>query len=729
MRDGSADSEEDSKDWQSASAPASRAGSVSRRKPYEQDGRPRKRPQPGVHKSPSFAMTPLTANSKTGSPQLRPLSDSGAPSPSALVDALGQSFANGHRQPSAPWSLSDAARADLSAFASVATPPLSPGSLERRGMPTSVPPSALQGVANGYPTPLMSMASFGLDLGQPRQAEAHNWPTSGAAPTTLPKISRLLPCEGPTHGGIEVTILGENFQRDQVVVFGDTPAVPTHFWSETTLICLLPPSPNPGPVVVGIKGVPLTGEDGTGLQLFTYRDDTDRSLLELALQVVGLKMTGKIEDAANVARRIVGSSAGNSPQSSRHSSPGDPVLMAAMDAAGRFPSPASTTRPSASRGSSYDSSFAAELFQHAGETRSFEAIVLKFLLLLDLDMSLVYGSGSGRGNTRSPLSFRNRRGHTLLHLATMLGFHRLAQFLIVRGIDINARDRSGFTALHFAALHGRVAITRMLLDAGAIMFARNVAGKTAPEIAHERDDVDVYEVFSARQARGVRWQRHSSPNLTRLASLQADESKETSEESDWESDSVVEDADYSGADYSEDFSDDLSVSEESSDEEGSSDEEQPLPRRASTTSVPEASPQATSSRSSLPRSLNKEQEGWSMRPDWANFGSKTPSSPPPKYTPSAEMDEVVRQAEEKKVARQTDEKRVFVSARSHRDSKASLRRKLARRAGCSPEDIPEDMLESYMTSSVRYQGFSHDKMLIFFWIPILIREFPHSPGV
>ena len=100
-----------------------------------------------------------------------------------------------------------------------------------------------------------------------------------------------------------MTVLGENFVRDLICVFGDSPAMTTHFWSSNTLICILPPSANPGPVVVGIKGLPLSVEEGNSLQLFTYKDDSDRSLLELALQVVGLKMTGRLEDAKNVARR------------------------------------------------------------------------------------------------------------------------------------------------------------------------------------------------------------------------------------------------------------------------------------------------------------------------------------------------------------------------------------------------------------------------------------------
>lgn len=126
---------------------------------------------------------------------------------------------------------------------------------------------------------------------------------------------------------------------------------------------------------------------------------------------------------------------------------------------------------------------------------NFEAIVIRFLTLLDLDPSQIPGSAPSLPLTESPISHSNAQRHNLLHLATVLGFHRLAQFLIARGIDVNSPDRNGYTPLHFAALYGRVAITRQLLDAGAASYSRNRAGKTAHEIARDRDDVDVEELF------------------------------------------------------------------------------------------------------------------------------------------------------------------------------------------------------------------------------------------
>lgn len=106
---------------------------------------------------------------------------------------------------------------------------------------------------------------------------------SSHGPTPGPQIHRLIPASGPTHGGIEVTILGANFLPTHRCVFGDTVATSTQMWAENTLVCLLPPSACPGPVVVSFEGIPLAvgggaSGDGRNLQLFNYLDNSDRAL-------------------------------------------------------------------------------------------------------------------------------------------------------------------------------------------------------------------------------------------------------------------------------------------------------------------------------------------------------------------------------------------------------------------------------------------------------------------
>ena len=98
-----------------------------------------------------------------------------------------------------------------------------------------------------------------------------------------PTIHRLIPSSGPTHGGIEVTILGVNFHPNVRLecVFGGTRAVMTQRWSDNALVCVLPPRVEAGVVRVWFDGFEEAGEeDGMGkmTSLFTYSDESDRAL-------------------------------------------------------------------------------------------------------------------------------------------------------------------------------------------------------------------------------------------------------------------------------------------------------------------------------------------------------------------------------------------------------------------------------------------------------------------
>ncbi|KAI8140818.1 hypothetical protein BJV82DRAFT_519531 [Fennellomyces sp. T-0311] len=98
-----------------------------------------------------------------------------------------------------------------------------------------------------------------------------------------PRVDRLVPNNGPVYGGCEITILGANFRTGLTCLFGDRPAI-TLCWSPSTLVCVLPASTHPGPVVVSFKEHPLV-VDGNDITLFTYYDTSDHALMELALQV------------------------------------------------------------------------------------------------------------------------------------------------------------------------------------------------------------------------------------------------------------------------------------------------------------------------------------------------------------------------------------------------------------------------------------------------------------
>ncbi|KAH9942518.1 uncharacterized protein BXZ73DRAFT_88063 [Epithele typhae] len=263
----------------------------------------------------------------------------------------------------------------------------------------------------------------------------------------LPRIHRLIPAAGPTFGGIEVTVLGANFHSSMPLncVFGSTASTSTQRWSDNTLVCILPPSVVAGQVHVWFEGLPKE-EDGTPACLFTYTDETDRALMELALQVVGLKMTGKIEDARNIAMRIVGNTGGPDPNASM---------------------------PTESAGGAMQLS-ARLLLGRAGESRDFEKTLLDFLALLDVPV--------GPDTNSSVLSKQTPSGQSLLHLAVLAKFPTLTRFLLSRHIDIDARDNNGCTALFLAALTSSAECAHVLVEAGAAMDVVNAAGKTPAEV-------------------------------------------------------------------------------------------------------------------------------------------------------------------------------------------------------------------------------------------------------
>lgn len=274
---------------------------------------------------------------------------------------------------------------------------------------------------------------------------------SSQAYAQVPMISRMVPSEGPLQGGVEVTMLGSGFRPGMTAMFGDHPAVPTHCWSATTLVCVLPPATNAGPVPVTFKEYPYH----TGAKLFTYIDQTDRALYELALQVIGLKTTGRLETARDVAMRIC-----------------------------------SSKMPSESADVNFNSIPISQLrialaLPQTGDC-SPEDLVLQCLRYSDTIKS----------DRPIRLSLRSLSGHTMLHLGSIQGYSRLVRDLLDRGANVNIRDRASLTPLHTAALHGRRDIAEQLITVGhASITSCTSLGKTAYDLASFLDDPDLLEIL------------------------------------------------------------------------------------------------------------------------------------------------------------------------------------------------------------------------------------------
>lgn len=103
-------------------------------------------------------------------------------------------------------------------------------------------------------------------------------------PDPYPKILRVVPSAGPTTGGVDVTILGENFWPEMMtnaaVFFGVNAADNIQFWGNSAMTCRLPPSNVPGVVQVQLLGIviPDNVQSNTSAPLFTYTDEREKDL-------------------------------------------------------------------------------------------------------------------------------------------------------------------------------------------------------------------------------------------------------------------------------------------------------------------------------------------------------------------------------------------------------------------------------------------------------------------
>ena len=306
-------------------------------------------------------------------------------------------------------------------------------------------------------------------------------------PTRTPTIHKLIPSEGTKAGGIEVTCLGSGFCQGLEVMFGDSLATTTTYWGETSLVCLLPPALRAGTVPVTFKHhyqqhqmhgqrYPMPKNQ----VYFKYIDDDEQEILRHALALVHQKMTGRIEDAGEIARRIInnhptgpGTWGGNLP-------PGNDQQrqMSALQACLAGP-------------------------------LDLEAGLLRCLDLMDLDDSPF----------QAQLNSRRANGQSILHLGASLGFHRLVAGLLARGANPDLRDKNGMSPMHMAALNGHPQIVRRLRVAGGDPFLRSLRGFTPADMATSQGVYDAVKDFHhirsrSAGARSVSNQSRSSSSVS-----------------------------------------------------------------------------------------------------------------------------------------------------------------------------------------------------------------------
>lgn len=283
--------------------------------------------------------------------------------------------------------------------------------------------------------------------------------TSNNNDDKIPTIQRVIPSKGPINGGIEVTLLGANFKQGLVVKFGNNVALSSQCWSESTILTYLPPATVAGQVFVTITENEIDlDNDENAIQLilpqqrsiFTYVDETDRQLIELALQIVGLKMNGKLEDAKNIAKRIVDDDTKNSPSPN-----------------------------------SNNNNYSTNLNNINTNTSSFSPIT-------DSDEDLIIKVIKRLNKTTSNLNMCDPQGRTLLHLASLKGYIHLVTVLVKSGCNIDYKDTFGYTALHFAAIAGNYKILQLLIVCQAKINTMNCNNLTPKDLylINHRDNIN-----------------------------------------------------------------------------------------------------------------------------------------------------------------------------------------------------------------------------------------------
>lgn len=255
----------------------------------------------------------------------------------------------------------------------------------------------------------------------------------------MPVILKVLPVDGPTSGGIEVSILGSGFRQGQDIYFGETKATTTTYWADSAMTCLLPPYSQPGHVPVSVRASNGQMQSLPRPQAtFLYKDDDQDELKHMALRVLTHKMTGKVDDASLkgfINKVLRGEDGMNGNSFNGGGAPG-------------------------------------------GYTMNLETQLLKVLELLDMDDSIY----------KAKLNMKKKTtGHTMLHLSVAMGYNRFTAGLLARGANPNVQDIGGYTPLHYAAMHDHPALVRRLIQNKADPTLRTRHGLLASDVATTRE--------------------------------------------------------------------------------------------------------------------------------------------------------------------------------------------------------------------------------------------------
>ncbi|CEP17013.1 hypothetical protein [Parasitella parasitica] len=259
--------------------------------------------------------------------------------------------------------------------------------------------------ASMQPFPTVDYALYSMTTSAPVS------PASVVSPENpiIPTLDRILPSQGPITGGVEITIIGDNFHRGLTLMFGNRAAT-TVCCNSNSIVCILPPAEHNGSVVVSFKEHPLL-RTSPAPPLFDYVDSSNQLMVELCNQVVG-----------NHTPSVMTPSASHNLQSQSSSTP-----------------------PTSYSGESSNQYHRAEYQQNT------ELEVLNMLSSASLHGSWLAQTTVG--------------GQNLLHLAAYLNYPTLAAFLVSRNLSlVQLQDRNGLSPLHFSC-HSKANL--VMLKSGA----------------------------------------------------------------------------------------------------------------------------------------------------------------------------------------------------------------------------------------------------------------------
>ncbi|SMR47844.1 unnamed protein product [Zymoseptoria tritici ST99CH_3D1] len=282
-----------------------------------------------------------------------------------------------------------------------------------------------------------------------------------------PTITRITPNEGPSAGGTEVAVFGENLIMGLQVAFGDQYA-PTQYVSPTSIVTIAPPG-RQGSVHLTLVPPPGTGPYPAPSNRPIYRYTAyNEEMMVMALKFLSEQQYGSSDAWQTFAQQSATS-----------------FVQSRVNRAGLQ-----------------------QQQQGFGNRMAATATEIEDMLL-----SILNKADMSESTFPPNYDLQSATGATMLSLACCLGMDQACAALLARGANPDVRDKGGYTPLMHAAVHGRTQIFQLLVARGADASVRSLMGYSAFRIAPEHLRAELRSIVLSTQRR-----RHSRSTLQTGAS-------------------------------------------------------------------------------------------------------------------------------------------------------------------------------------------------------------------